>query len=133
MTDSGQKMIVVTGATGLQGGTVARHLLAEGWHVRALTRNAASKQALALVDAGAEVVQGDMGDIASLRAVFVGAYGVYSLQNPFISGPEAEVRQGKNVAEVAKESGVQHLVYGSAGIGRKGTGVLDCTHKPGPK
>jgi uncharacterized protein YbjT (DUF2867 family) len=123
MTYSGQKMIVVTGATGLQGGAVTRHLLKEGWRVRALTRNAASKQALALVATRAEVVQGDMGDLASLRSAFEGAYGVYSVQNPFISGPEAEVTQGKNVAEVAKESGVEHLVYGSAGTGRKGTGV----------
>lgn len=123
MTDPRQKVIVVTGATGLQGGAVTRHLLAEGWQVRALTRNAASKQARALVAAGAEVVQGDMGEIASLRPGFANAYGVYSLQNPFISGPQAEVSQGKNVAEVAKESGVQHLVYASAGTGGKGTGI----------
>ena len=123
MTSSGQKTIVVTGATGLQGGAVTRHLLSEGWHVRALTRNRASTKTQALAAAGAEVVQGDMGDVASLRPVFAGAYGVYSVQNPFIGGPEAEVRQGKNVADVAKESGVQHLVYGSAGIGRKGTGI----------
>jgi uncharacterized protein YbjT (DUF2867 family) len=64
-----------------------------------------------------------MGDAASLRPVFAGAYGVYSVQNPFVSGPEAEVVQGKNVADVAKESGVQHLVYGSAGTGEKDTGI----------
>lgn len=116
-------MIVVTGATGLQGGAVTRHLLKDGWHVRALTRNAASKPAQALAMSGVEVVQGDMGEAASLRPIFAGAYGVYSVQNPFISGPEAEVRQGKTVAEVAKHSGVQHLVYGSAGIGRKGSGI----------
>ena len=123
MADSGRKTIVVTGATGLQGGAVTRHLLSEGWHVRGLTRNAASKQAQALAATGAEVVQGDMGDPASLRPVFEGAYGVYSVQNPFIGGPEAEVAQGKNVADVAKETGIQHLVYGSAGTGKKGTGV----------
>jgi uncharacterized protein YbjT (DUF2867 family) len=123
MTAAGGRIIVVTGATGLQGGAVTRHLLKDGWHVRALTRNAASKQALALAASGAEVVQGDMTEAASLRPIFVGAYGVYSVQNPFISGPEAEVRQGKTVAEVAKDSGVQHLVYGSAGIGKKGTNI----------
>src|SRR5919201_662842 len=118
MTSSGRKTVVVTGATGLQGGAVTRHLLKDGWHVRALTRNAASKQARSLAASGAEVVQGDMGEAVSLRPVFAGAYGVYSVQNPFISGPEAEVRQGKTVADIAKESDVQHLVYGSAGIGR---------------
>ena len=60
----------------------------------------------------------------SLRPVFAGAYGVYSVQNPFIGGPEREVRQGTNVADVAREVGVQHLVYGSsAGAGCPDTGV----------
>jgi uncharacterized protein YbjT (DUF2867 family) len=88
-----------------------------------LTRDADSKRARTLRALGAEVVQGDMAEAASLRPIFEGAYGVYSVQNPFIGGPEAEVRQGKNVAEVAKDVGVEHLVYGSAGTGRKGTGV----------
>jgi uncharacterized protein YbjT (DUF2867 family) len=68
-------------------------------------------------------MQGDMGDVASLRPVFEGAYGVYSVQNPYIGGPEAEVMQGKNVADVAKESGVQHLVYASAGFPYERTGI----------
>jgi uncharacterized protein YbjT (DUF2867 family) len=123
MTSSEEKIIVVTGATGLQGGAVTWHLLKEGWRVRALTRNPESKKAQALAALGAEVVQVDLNDVASLRPAFEGAYGVYSVQNPFIGGPEAEVRQGKNVADVAKERGVQHIVYGSAGTGRKGTGV----------
>jgi uncharacterized protein YbjT (DUF2867 family) len=124
MTGTGRGTIVVTGATGLQGGAVTRHLLQDGWHVRALTRNAMSKQAQALAALGAEVVQGDMGEAASLRPIFAGAYGIYSVQNPFISGPEAEVKQGKTVADVAKESGVQHFVYGSVGVGKKSTGIL---------
>ncbi len=123
MTAFGSRVIVVTGATGLQGGAVTHHLLKDGWHVRGLTRDATSKQAQALRALGAEVVQGDMDDAASLRPVFEGAYGLYSVQNPFISGPQQEIRQGKNVADVAKEMGVQHLVYGSAGTGRKGTGI----------
>ena len=123
MTASGPRTIVVTGATGLQGGAVARRLLQDGWQVRGLTRNAAGKRAQALAALGVEVVQGDMAEAESLRPAFEGAYGVYNVQNPFIGGPEAEVRQGKNVADVAKDAGVQHLVYGSAGTGRKGTGV----------
>ena len=118
-----RRPIVVTGATGLQGGAVARHLLRDGWHVRGLTRNASSKQAQALAALGAEVVQGNMAETYSLQAVFEGAYGVYSVQNTFIGGPEQEVRQGKNVADMARAVGVQHIVYGSAGIGRKGTGI----------
>jgi uncharacterized protein YbjT (DUF2867 family) len=123
MIASGPRTIVVTGATGLQGGAVARRLLEDGWRVRGLTRDPASQQARALRALGAEVVQGDMAEAASLRPVFEGAYGVYGVQNPFIGGPEQEIRQGKNVAEVAKDVGVEHLVYGSAGTGRKGTGV----------
>jgi uncharacterized protein YbjT (DUF2867 family) len=123
MIASVHRTIVVTGATGLQGGAVARRLLEDGWRVRGLTRDPASQQARALRALGAELVQGDMAEAASLRPVLEGAYGVYSVQNPFIGGPEQEIRQGKNVAEVAKDVGVEHLVYGSAGTGRKGTGV----------
>jgi uncharacterized protein YbjT (DUF2867 family) len=121
--EAGRGIIIVTGATGLQGSAVTRHLLKDGWQVRALTRNSASPQAQVLAALGAEVVQGNMEEPASLRPCFAGAYAVYSVQNPFIGGPEAEVRQGKNVADVAKASGVQHVVYGSAGTGKKGTGI----------
>jgi uncharacterized protein YbjT (DUF2867 family) len=123
VTAARQGPIVVTGATGHQGGAVAHHLLAAGWRVRALTRDPTSAKARALAARGAEVVRGDMGDPASLRPVFAGAYGVYSVQNPMISGLDAEVRQGQTVADVANEAGVRHLVYGSAGVGVAGTGV----------
>ena len=123
MTASGPRTIVVTGATGLQGGAVVRRLLRDGWRVRGLTRDADSKRARALAALGAEAARGDMEDANSLRPVFEGAHGVYCVQNPFAGGPEAEVRQGKNVADVAKDAGVEHLVYGSAGTGERGTGV----------
>jgi uncharacterized protein YbjT (DUF2867 family) len=118
-----QRIIVVTGATGLQGGAVTRHLLASGWHVRALTRDAQSKSAQALAKLGAEVLQGDMADRESLIQGFEGTYGVFSVQNPVISGVEGEINQGKNVATAAKQAGVQHLIYTSAGTGAKDTGV----------
>lgn len=123
MTGAEQKTIVVAGATGRQGGAVARHLLAEGWQVCGLTRNAQSEKARALAALGVTVVQADMDDLGSLKPAIAGAYGVYSVQNPYIAGPEAEVRQGKNLALEASAAGVQHLVYGSAGTGQKGTGV----------
>ena len=123
MIVSGPRTIVVAGATGLQGGAVARRLLEDGWRVRGLTRNPASRQARALRALGVQVVRGDMAEAASLRPAFEGAYGVYSVQNPFIGGPEQEIRQGKNIADVAKAVGVEHLVYGSAGTGEKGTAV----------
>jgi len=116
------RIIVVTGATGRQGGAVTRALLKDGWRVRALTRNPDSQKAQALSDLGAEVVRGDMDDRQSLDTAFEGAYGAYSVQNPMLSGIEGEVRQGKLVADTAKAANVQHLVYGSAGVG-KPTGV----------
>jgi uncharacterized protein YbjT (DUF2867 family) len=123
MADTPDRVIVVTGATGHQGGAVTRHLLRAGWYVRALTRNVSSSSARELGRLGAEVVQGDMGDPATLRPHVAGAYGIYSVQNPMISGLDAEIHQGTNVAEVASEAGVKHLVYGSAGTGEPGTGI----------
>ena len=116
--------IVVTGATGRQGGAVARRLLDDGrWHVKAVTRSAASAAARKLATDGAEVVQGDMEDRASLDAVLDGAHGVFSVQNPAVGGVEAEVRQGKNVADAAHDAGVQHVVYASVGPATSRTGV----------
>lgn len=122
MTAETRGTIVVCGATGRQGGAVARHLLADGWTVRGLTRSAGSDKARRVADQGVEMVEADMGDRASLDRAMTGAYGVYSVQNPMISGFPAEVEQGTNVADAAKAAGVRHVVYGSAGIGAA-TGV----------
>jgi uncharacterized protein YbjT (DUF2867 family) len=122
MSAETRKIIVVIGATGRQGGGVSRALLKENWHVRAFTRNPSSPNAQALAALGAELVQGDMENRQSLESAFKGAYGVFSVQNSQTSGLEAEVRQGTLVADVAKSAGIQHLVYGSAGIG-KPTGI----------
>ena len=114
--------VVVFGATGRQGGAVARHLLADGWSIRAVTRKPDGAKAKVLADAGADVVEADMADRASLDRVLAGAHGVFNVQNPQISGHDGEIAQGRNVADAAKAAGVQHLVYGSAGMG-KPTGV----------
>jgi uncharacterized protein YbjT (DUF2867 family) len=116
-------VIVVTGATGRQGGAVARQLLRDGWQVRAVTRKPNSQKARALATLGAEVIGADMSDRASLLPAFSGAYGAYSVQNPMLSGLEGEVQQGKLVGDVAREAGVCHFVYGSAGMGQSGTGI----------
>ncbi|WP_405806349.1 NmrA family NAD(P)-binding protein [Streptomyces sp. NBC_01187] len=113
--------ILVTGATGQQGGATAACLLAGGWHVRALTRNASGAAARALAGAGAEVLVGDLDDPASLRAAAEGAHGVFSVQPtpgmpglPEDYGPPDEVRRGREVADAALAAGVGHLVYASA-------------------
>ena len=118
-----ERVIAVTGATGGQGGAVTRALLDDGWRVRALTRKPSGPAARRLAELGAEVTGADMADRAALEEVFRGAYGVYSVQNPMISGLDGEVAQGRNVAAAAKAAGVAHLVYGSAGPGVAGTGV----------
>src|SRR5919108_2356431 len=118
------KIIAVTGATGQQGGAVARKLLADGWKVRALTREVNKPAAQELKTLGAELVAGDMDDRAQLDAAFQGAYGVFSVQNFWLPGVgyDGEIRQGKNVADAAKAAGVQHLVYSSVGAAHRGMG-----------
>lgn len=118
------KIIAVTGATGQQGGVVARKLLAEGWQVRALTRDINKPAAQELKSLGAEIVAGDMDNRAELDAAFKGAYGVFSVQNFWLPGVgyEGEIQQGKNVADAAKAAGVQHLVYSSVGSAHRGLG-----------
>ncbi|MEV0147089.1 MULTISPECIES: NmrA/HSCARG family protein [unclassified Nonomuraea] len=105
------KTVLVTGATGNQGGATARHLLADGWHVRALVRDDTAPAAVRLAERGAELVRGDLDDRASIEAAARGAYGIYSVQ----SANPNEITQGKNVADAAKAADVQHLVYSSVG------------------
>lgn len=118
------KIIAVTGATGLQGGAVARKLLADGWQVRALTRDLNKPAAQELKRLGAEILPGDMDSRADLDAAFKGAHGVFSVQNFWLPnvGFEGEIRQGKLAADAAKAAGIQHLVYSSVGAAHRGMG-----------
>ena len=112
-------LILVVGATGKQGGAVARHLLTNGFKVRALTRNAESPAAKRLMEQGAEVVVGNLDDQDSLTQAFVGVNGVFSVQNYWEKGVgyQGEICQGKNLANVAKASGVQHFVQSTMANG----------------
>ncbi|WP_314177332.1 NmrA/HSCARG family protein [Streptomyces winkii] len=123
MSDNGT--ILVIGGTGNQGGAVARELLSRGHTVHALVRDPAKDEAKALRERGAVLVKGDMDDADSLRKAMVGVHGVFSVQ-ALAYEPEtlaAEVRQGKAVADAAKQSGVAHLVYSSVGGAERGTGI----------
>lgn len=106
-------LILVTGATGAQGGATARALLAEDFRVRILTRNPDSPAAQALVAAGAEAVAGDMEDAASLAGAVAGASGVFSVQIPDAAGTDSERRHGFALIEAAKAAGVTHFVHTS--------------------
>ena len=118
------KIIAVTGATGQQGGAVARRLRADGWKVRGLTRDADKPAAKELASLGVEIVPGDMENRSELEAAFDGAYGAFSVQNFWLPnvGFEGEIRQGKNVADAAKAAGVKHLVFSSVGAAHRGAG-----------
>jgi uncharacterized protein YbjT (DUF2867 family) len=111
--DHAGRTVLVTGGTGHQGGAAARHLLADGWRVRALVRDPAKPAAIALRDAGAELVVGDLLDPASLAEAASGAYGVYSVQTPVGVDAGDEVTEGVNLAKAAQDAGVSHFVYSS--------------------
>ena len=117
------KTVLVTGATGRQGGSVARHMLAKGWRLRALTRNPNSYAARQLAGQGVELVKGDLDDPASLERAARGVYGIYSVQDFWTVGAKREVQQGKNLADAAKKAGVEHFVYSSAGGAERNSGI----------
>jgi uncharacterized protein YbjT (DUF2867 family) len=116
-------LIVVTGATGKQGGAVARQLLKAGARVRAVTRKPDSEAGRALAALGAEVVAGDLDDAASLERALDGAWGLFAVQNTWEAGVKKEEEQGKRLAEVAKRKGIQHFVYTSVGSAHRKTGI----------
>ncbi|MCA1718468.1 MAG: NmrA/HSCARG family protein [Actinobacteria bacterium] len=120
---NGGLLILVSGATGNQGGAVARRLLKRGFRVRALSRDTQKPEAQALAEGGAEVVRGDLNDRSSVDRALEGAYGVFSVQNFYEGGYEGEVRQGKTLADAAKAAGVRHVVYSSVGSANRETGI----------
>src|SRR5262249_62225131 len=121
MADS--KVILVTGATGHQGGAVARELLAHGHRVRAMTRNPEGDAARALAKQGAEVVAGNLDDEASIEKALSGAWGAFAVQNTWEAGVEGEEAQGKRFARAVKGAGVRHFVYTSVGSADRRTGI----------
>jgi uncharacterized protein YbjT (DUF2867 family) len=107
------RSVLVTGATGLQGGTVAHTLLGRGHQVRALTRHPDAPAAHALRARGATVVQGDFDDHGALLTAAADTDAVFLMSTPFEGGAEVEARQGVTVAEAAAQAGAAHLVYSS--------------------
>ncbi len=123
-----QGTILVTGATGTQGGAVARHLLSGGWQVRALTRDPLKPGAQALAKLGAEIVAGDFDQRNSIDRALAGAYGVFSVQN-WEGGAARETQQGKMLADAARAAGVKHFVYTSVGGAERNTGIVHFNSK----
>ena len=110
-----KKIIAVAGATGAQGGGAARAILADpasGFTVRALTRNPGSPAAKELAELGAEVVQADFDDEASVLKAFEGAYGAFLVTNFWAHGSAAkETEEIEVLARAAKAAGLKHVVW----------------------
>ena len=123
MVENGDRTILVTGATGRQGGAVTRELLRRGYRVRGLTRNPQSVRALALAELGVKMVQGDFNDSGSLSRALAGVYGAFSVQNYWEYGKEAEIRQGISFADAASAAGVAHFVFSSVAHADESTGI----------
>ncbi|SNB84997.1 MULTISPECIES: NmrA/HSCARG family protein [unclassified Agrobacterium] len=129
MTNS-KHPILVFGATGRQGGSVAKALLKVGWPVRALVLDSTKTASLQLRNAGVELVQGSFEDTKVIRTAMKDAYGVFSVL-PANLAAEDEVRHGISIADIAAETGIDHFVYSSgASVGNELTGVPRFDAKP---
>jgi uncharacterized protein YbjT (DUF2867 family) len=122
-TKKRSQTILVTGATGQQGGATLRHLRKAGFPVRALTRHPDEPQARALAGQVVELAQGDMDDRISLTRALDDAYGVFSVQNSHTAGIEGEIRQGIQLADLARTSNIEQFVYSSVGSADQRTGI----------
>ena len=118
-----KKIIAVIGATGAQGGGLVRAILNDpegGFKVRAITRNPTSDKAKKLKEMGAEVVEANIDDKASVVNAFKGAYGAYCVTNFWEHfSPEKEMQQAKNMAEAGKEAGIKHVIWSTLEDTRK--------------
>ena len=117
------RIVLVTGATGKQGGALIRNLLGRGFKLRGLTRKPDGEPARALKSLGVEIVKGDFDDPASLEAPLHGAWGMFSVQNTWEAGVEREEEQGLRLAQMAREAGIQHFVYGSVASAHRKSGI----------
>jgi len=106
-------IVLVTGATGAQGGATARALLGAGHRVRALVRDPRAAASQALSEAGAELATGDLESRVSMDAALAGAGAVFSVQVPDSTGNDSERRHGVALIEAALHAGVQHFVHTS--------------------
>ena len=109
-----KKIILVTGATGAQGGSVAKTLLRQGkFDVRIFTRDDTSPRAISLQHGGAEIAIGDFEDVESLKKAMEGVYGVFGVTD-YDEHAEKEIVHGKNLIDSVKLSGIKHFVYSAS-------------------
>jgi uncharacterized protein YbjT (DUF2867 family) len=118
-----EKIVLITGVTGQQGGAVARALAGKGFKLRGLTRKPEGDAAKKLSELGVEVVRGDLDDVESLKSALQGVWGAFGVQNTWEAGVEKEEEQGKRLARLAREASVSHFVYASVGSANQKTGI----------
>jgi uncharacterized protein YbjT (DUF2867 family) len=110
-----KKIIAIMGATGMQGGGLARAILRDQksqFAVRAITRDINSDKARELAKLGAELATADIDDAESLKRAFSGAYGAYCVTFYWAHmSPEKELAEAKNLAEAAKAAGLRHVIW----------------------
>ena len=118
-----RRTIAIVGATGAQGGGLARAILDDpdgGFAARAISRNTGSDRARALADAGAEVVQADIGDRDSMVRAFAGADAAFCVTNFWEHfSPDTEAAQARTMADAAKHAGVGHVIWSTLEDTRK--------------
>jgi uncharacterized protein YbjT (DUF2867 family) len=117
------RTILITGATGNQGGATTVALRGSGFTLRAMTRKPDGDAARLLLKQGIEVVAGDLDDDASLERALSGVWGVFAVQNTWEHGVEKEEVQGNRIAKIARAAGVKHFVYSSVGSAHRETGI----------
>ncbi len=118
-----KKIITIFGATGAQGGALARAILsgaASEFAVRAVTRKPESEAARALAKSGAEVVAADLDDAASVQRAMQGAYGAFCITNFWEHfSPDKELAQAKAMAHAGAEAKLQHVIWSTLEDTRK--------------
>ena len=115
--------VLVSGATGQQGGALARVLLDKGHRVRAFVRRPDSPEAKELERLGAELAEGNFEEPSTIEDAARGMDAVFVVATPFEAGTEAETRHGIAAADAAKAAGVGHLVYSSVANADRDTGI----------
>ena len=124
-----KRIIAVVGATGAQGGGLVRAILSDprgGFSARSLTRDVNSDKAKALAKLGAEVVAADVDDVESLKRAFQGAYGAYCVTFFWAHfSPEKELAEATNMAQAAKQAGIEHVIWSTLEDTRKWVPLSD--------
>jgi uncharacterized protein YbjT (DUF2867 family) len=117
------RIVLITGVTGKQGGAVARALAGKGFKLRGTTRKPDGEPARAARALGVEIVRADFDDAASLEAAMTGAWGIFAMQNTWEAGVRREEEQGLRMAMLARTKGIEHYVYTSVQSANRRTGI----------